>query len=125
MDSGCECFEPSDLITYRVHNTKNLIKNWSLSSFLKKGLKEFQCVFCEKLFSQAGHLKRHIETVHQCSFCETTFSQLGHLKIHIETVHGGIKNYQCDFCGKSFTESGSLKRHVMSVHENLSDHSKE
>ncbi|CAH8821412.1 unnamed protein product, partial [Trichobilharzia szidati] len=51
----------------------------------------------------------------QCSECGKLFSCAGSLKTHTQSVHEG-KRYQCDVCGKDSTTAGSLKRHMESVH---------
>jgi uncharacterized Zn-finger protein len=46
----------------------------------------------------------------KCSYCEKTFTQKGHVLRH-ERIHTGEKPYKCDTCGKAFNQSGSLKAH--------------
>ena len=70
--------------------------------------KNSKCDSCGKSFSEAGTLKRHIQTVHEghknfnCKSCWKSFSQEGDSKKHIYTVHEGHKDNKCDTCGKSF-----------------------
>ena len=104
----------------------------------KKFHKKHQCVTCVKPFSQAGHLKRHIHTVHEghkdyeCGSCVKSFSQAGDLKRHMQKVHAGlevtplkkllpqeshyIKEQKCETCDKIFTNAGDLLVHIQSMH---------
>ena len=58
------------------------------------GEKKHLCDLCGKGFSRFS-LKKHIEAVHgglknfQCNYCEKSFSQLGNLKRHIQSIHEG------------------------------------
>ena len=88
-----------------------------LSSFFKFGILkgEKQSDSCGKAFSQAGHLKFHINTVHngqkdhKCDSCGKAFSQAAHLKGHINAFHNGQKYHKCDSCEKAFSQAGSQK----------------
>ena len=77
---------------------------------------------CEKTFTQAGHLDRHVRNVHKqekqhkCKECDNKFSMRNHLKLHILTMHSDLKHHQID-CSKiikfnqfdrSFAYPGSL-----------------
>ena len=53
---------------------------------------------------------------HKCDSCGKSFSEAGHLKGHINEVHNGQKDHKCDSCGKSFSQPGHLKTHINSVH---------
>ena len=96
-----------------------------------KAVKDLNCDYCGKIFSELSNLKRHIKAIHEgikahkCEKCGKSFSQAAGLKIHIKGVHEGVKHnydHHCDTCGKSFTQSSSLKIHVKSVHEGIKDH---
>ena len=69
--------------------------------------KGYKCKSCDKLFTHAVDLNKHIHTIHEshkdykCESCGKSFSQAGNLKRHI--VDEGHKNYKCEFCGKSFS----------------------
>ena len=62
------------------------------------------CTICGVDFSQRPNLKRHIEGVHEkkqhaCPSCEKIFSDSGNLKKHINTdklivAESGLKNHQ-------------------------------
>ena len=84
-----------------------------------------KCEFCDKIFSQKGSLKRHMETVHQklkphkCEECGEAFSRKYSLKIHMATVHLKSKPHKCDECGDAFGHKSSLKMHMDTVHLKL------
>ena len=91
-----------------------------------KGI-EHKCDFCEKTFSHAFSLTKHIKLVHEvqneykCMLCDKYFESSedlkNHLNRHMKTVHEGLKNHKCDFCGNFFSLSWILKHHVNSVHK--------
>ena len=55
---------------------------------------------------------------HQCLFCNAIFSQKGHLKTHEDSIHKNIK-FDCQDCGKQFTHKVSLTRHINNVHKGI------
>ena len=48
---------------------------------------------------------------------EKAFSQADHLKKHIDVFHSNQKDHQCDSCGTSFSYAGYLKTHHNAVHK--------
>jgi len=54
--------------------------------------KPFKCQTCDKAFSNADALKKHMR------------------------VHMGQKPYKCHMCDRAFSESRATKRHMMTVH---------
>ena len=83
---------------------------------------------CGKSFSEAGSLKKHINTIQEghkdlkCESCGKLFSQAAHLKTHIQSVHEGHKDHKCESCGKSFSHAHSLRKHIQTIHESHKDH---
>ena len=53
---------------------------------------------------------------HKCESCDKSFSQAGNLKKHIHTIHKSYKDYNCESCGKSFSQKGNLKTHIHKFH---------
>jgi len=80
---------------------------------------ETPCPFseCDKLFSSAGALRRHIKRIHQnnyafrCGVCGKGFNEKRDFKLHVDT-HSGVKNYKCPHCGRPYSQSGSMHRHA-------------
>ena len=106
---------------FRFHN-KDLTEEESMKQQIQDG-HTHKCKSCDKSFSQAQTLKKHIYAIHEghkdykCESCSKSFSQAGNLKNHINTVHEGHKDHKCESCSKSFTEAGSLKRHMKTIHK--------
>ena len=89
---------------YSVLNTspghKNYFDNTDLESSQSViGQKNHKCISCGKLFSQAGSLKKHINS-----------------------VHNGQKDHKCDSCEKAFSTAQTLTKHIESVHNDQKDH---
>ena len=76
------------------------------------------------IFLKAGHLKRHIHSIHdsnkdyKCEVCSKSFSSTSHLKIHIKRTHDGQKTNICEICGKSFVTTSDVNQHLKIVHGN-------
>ena len=51
-----------------------------------------------------------------CEFCENLFSEAGHLKRHIKMIHDGYKDKNCDICSKSFPTKPQLLQHIKRAH---------
>ena len=89
-----------------------------------------KCESCGKSFSQAGYLKKHINSVHEghkdykCETCGKSITTLRNLKKHIHSVHEGHRDYKCESCDRSFFQAGDLKKHIRTVHKGHKDHTK-
>lgn len=77
-----------------------------------------RCPRCDRAFSSAAHVKRHIRAVHDgershiCEQCEKAFSLKGNLRRHVKTVHEGVKlakKRACEHCGVKFPGLGKLQ----------------
>ena len=68
--------------------------------------------------NQTSHVKKahRNRKYHKCDSCEKLFSQAGSLKIHINRVCNRQKDHKCDTCGKAFSQAGNMKKHINSLH---------
>lgn len=87
-----------------------------------KGVKQFQCPYCHKYFTQSTHLEVHVRShigykPFSCEFCGKRFTQGGNLRTHIR-LHTGEKPYECERCGRKFSRKGNLAAHKL-THDNL------
>ena len=109
------------------------LKDYEIMFPLPNGSKsapQYKCNRCEKGFTTAGNLKRHILNIHledktraneikYCQYCHKTYSRQDYLTQHIKSVHERANKYKCEECGKSYTQKGSLTRHITSIHQNI------
>ena len=79
------------------------------------------CQACNKTFTRARDLKRHIMAVHQkrrphkCSLCPKKFATKSGLNRHVSGVHAKEMAHECHICHRKFNQRCSLTRH-MKVH---------
>ena len=82
------------------------------------GDRAYACYLCDKTFSEAGGLRRHVQvhTAHRpftCSLCGQSFTRANNLHHHERHVHTSSRPCECLDCGKLFKRSKELKRHVL------------
>ena len=78
--------------------------------------KRHTCCMCNKSFTCAAHLNRHVithrvEKPYTCSTCGKNFTEAENLRRHMR-IHTGERPHTCSTCGKSFTTTGDLKKHM-------------
>ncbi|CAL8131567.1 unnamed protein product [Orchesella dallaii] len=84
-------------------------------------IKEYLCVFCNKLFSGSTKLQEHIIVIHtkerpfKCNTCERLFPLEKHLKQH-SRIHSDKTYYDCPHCDKKFKQNASLYYHLKQFH---------
>ena len=74
--------------------------------------------------SESNDLKIHEEVkqmkkIYNCVYCDKTFSNSGRQIDHMNAVHKGIKAHKCNQCGKAFGREEALRKHFKIVHEGL------
>ncbi|KAG7663265.1 AZF1 [[Candida] subhashii] len=85
-------------------------------------MKNQQCPYCFKYFTQSTHLEVHIRShigikPFECSYCHKKFTQGGNLRTHLR-LHTGEKPFVCDVCSRAFNRKGNLAAHKL-THDNL------
>ncbi|XP_069559106.1 zinc finger protein-like isoform X2 [Brachyistius frenatus] len=106
----------ADYSGYSNSTHMNATKEVTAQPKLVRPAKQFQCLFCGKIFNYLSSLKVHIrrhsgEKPFSCSVCGKRFAQKTYLKLH-QRVHSGEKPYSCPDCGKSFSQKSSLNIHL-------------
>jgi hypothetical protein len=111
-----------------------------------KGLKAFECEFCQQELTTLYGYKKHKESKHQdkdklkgdsttspsdqatktnetiwkgtriCEDCGETFAGKQSLLRHISTIHMGVKGHMCEYCRKEFTQPYGLRKHIEARH---------
>lgn len=87
---------------------------------------QHKCSECEKSFSVAANLRRHVQLVHTksaeshvCPECGNTFSLKSNLKEHVNSVHLRKFSFVCKFCGEGFRRKKEVDAHL-EIHEKFS-----
>ena len=81
-----------------------------------------KCHICDKTFSNAHSLCRHVATVHQnarpyeCSECGKTFKDVCSRNTHVQIVHEKKQGVVCSTCGKHFSGVSALNSHMKRIH---------
>ena len=89
--------------------------------------KKHACPDCDKRFTLAMHLERHMlihtgkrKKQHTCAECGKKFSKASRLRRHM-LIHTGEKQHACPECDKRFTQAGNLKKHML-IHTGEKQH---
>lgn len=99
--------------------TSTMLKNKHLKNchFENQIIQNHKCTTsCVKTVSTSNSMIKHINAGlnrdHKCEYCGKVFSEAGSLRHHVETVHEECKEHKCSSCGKSFSTSRNLKTHI-------------
>nr|CAH7724692.1 unnamed protein product [Callosobruchus chinensis] len=84
-----------------------------------------QCPTCNKIFSSAAKLSRHVKThssdlPYKCKFCSKGFAHSGNFKIHVR-MHTDERPFKCMICGRGSRQAQDLEKH-MRVHTGEKPH---
>ena len=85
-------------------------------------LPQTQCEECDFMCSNAGNLRRHIETVHRktsvvrCPQCNKEISKYN-LNSHINNFHNRQEKSECKICGKVLLRKAGMEYHMRKVHK--------
>ncbi|XP_056006363.1 zinc finger and BTB domain-containing protein 24-like isoform X3 [Ostrea edulis] len=87
-----------------------------VKKFSSKGIKPFQCNFCQNKFSSnvslQEHMSRHTDSKpHQCHICQRNFRQISCLRRHLVT-HSSDTPFACNLCGRKFSQNMYLRSHM-------------
>lgn len=77
-------------------------------------VKDFECEYCDKRFSDKGDLNKHMKRFHEdrnfgkfCKYCKVTVEDM---KDHFEQLHADLQ-FICDVCHIRFKTASSLSYH--------------
>jgi KRAB domain-containing zinc finger protein len=114
-------FQPSSFECKKCEKILKLKGNFDVHKCAKKS-ERHQCSFCEKNYSFAISLSKHIKNCHAqklrinwfyCDFCDEIFIQKHKLKFHLESFQCK-KIFTCDHCGKEFHDKRKIWSHIKS-----------
>ncbi|XP_063042785.1 zinc finger protein 184-like [Engraulis encrasicolus] len=102
IDNGNNGMSPTSAPAVNMHTGRTLL-----------------CTTCGKMFSYAGHLRRHQrlhthtgEKSYPCKTCGKGFTTKDTLQAHLR-IHTGEKSFPCTTCGKAFVQKSYLQNHLM------------
>lgn len=83
-------------------------------------VKDFECEYCSKKFSDKGDLNKHVNKIHEeknfGKFCKICKSSVDDVKGHFEEVHGGLE-FSCEICHMRFKRLSNLTYHKKVKHD--------
>ena len=81
-------------------------------------LKPYSCEKCQKSFTLADTLKKHMiwahsdERPHNCDKCNKSFAIKNQLANHVKVVHEKMRRFECSHCHMKFGQKATLEKHV-------------
>nr|ADO22665.1 SIX class homeobox transcription factor SIX32b [Mnemiopsis leidyi] len=112
---------PQQCDTYRQRRFGG-VQELNQSNTVHSSLRQNQCRYCDKTFSQSGHRNTHEKNVHlkqkphKCGYCDKTFGQASNRNAHERRVHLKLKPHKCRYCDKTFGEIYNRKTHERKIH---------
>lgn len=95
-----------------------LVKGIQMHMLIHKGIKKFKCDYCQKSFTQAGQLKRHVNSHlnirnYSCPYpeCDRTFVDPSSVTKHLVIHNKDDRKFVCSLCGSTFNRLGALRYH--------------
>lgn len=95
----------------------NRSRNISVSMH-ESSSKKYRCHYkdCLKQFKRHSRLLEHLNThlevrPYRCNFCEKSYSRADHLKRHLISHSANKRPFLCEICNTGFSSKSHLKRH--------------